>query len=214
MRVLTFWVAGSPVPKARARTVRTRSGKVVSFTPKRTARWEAVVRLVAQAACTAVRWRPEPAAYEVELTVHRSRRAGDADNFAKAIGDALNGVAYPDDRSVRRLAVSLVDGQGEGVMVRISRTANELTTQGKGRTKNAALETTTTGAKEGSAHVTAARASEGPPRVHAGASADLPANGRAAHAPRRTGKRAGQGRVLAGRRDELKQMRSPSGGAS
>lgn len=123
MKVLTFWVPGTPVPKARARTVRTKTGKPITFTPKRTAQWESVVRLVAQAACSAARWRPEPGAYEVDLTVHRAARRGDADNFAKAIGDALNGVTYPDDRSVRRLAVALVDGQGAGVMVRVTRAA-------------------------------------------------------------------------------------------
>lgn len=121
-RVLQFWVSGCPVPKARARTVRTRSGKVVSFTPARTARWEGVVRLVAQAACSAAGWKPKPGAYEVALEVYPARRAGDADNFAKAVTDAMNGVVYPDDASIAKLAVERRDvGVALGVMVRVMR---------------------------------------------------------------------------------------------
>jgi len=124
MRVLQFWVEGCPVPKQRARTVRSKSGKVVSFTPKRTARWESVVRLVAQAACSAAGWKPTAAAYEVEIKVYPARRAGDSDNFAKAVTDAMNGVVYPDDRAIRKLTVERCDvGVALGVMVRVSRAA-------------------------------------------------------------------------------------------
>lgn len=122
-RTLTFWVDGVPVPKARARTVRTKSGKPVSFTPPRTARWERLVGLVAQAACSAVRWRPEPGSYAVTLVVHRARRSGDADNFAKAACDACNGIVWPDDRMVRRVSVEVVDGQGTGMRVSVERAA-------------------------------------------------------------------------------------------
>jgi Holliday junction resolvase RusA-like endonuclease len=121
-RVLTFWVDGVPVPKGRPRTVRTKTGKVVTFTPKRTARWESVVRLVAQAACSAVRWKPTPGAYEVRIEVFPARRAGDADNFGKAIADAMNGIVYPDDGSVRRIDVTRQDvGVALGAMVRVTR---------------------------------------------------------------------------------------------
>lgn len=121
MSVLTFWVDGRPVAKERARTVRTKHGKHRTFTPSRTAAWEARVRLVAQAACSAVRWKPETTAYRVAITVHRARRAGDADNFLKAAKDALNGVVWPDDRMVTVASVELVDGQGEGMRVRVTR---------------------------------------------------------------------------------------------
>ncbi len=123
-RVLKFWVGGVPVPKARARTVRTKTGKVVSFTPKRTARWENAVRLVAQSACSAVGWKPTEGAYEVTIQVYPARRAGDADNFAKAITDACNGVIYPDDRCIRKLTVERCDvGVALGARVTISRSA-------------------------------------------------------------------------------------------
>lgn len=120
-RVLVFWVEGTPVPKARARTVRTKTGRVVSFTPKRTAAWEQRVKLVAQSACSAVRWRPERGAYSVEIVVHRARRAGDGDNFLKAAKDALNGVCWPDDRMVMTSTVKLIDGEGSGMRVRVTR---------------------------------------------------------------------------------------------
>lgn len=119
--VLTFWVEGRPVPKERARTVRTRHGKHRTFTPPRTEAWEKRVRLVAQAACSAARWKPDAARYAVDVTVHRARRAGDADNFLKAAKDALNGVAWPDDRMVVTALVRLVDGDGEGMRVRVTR---------------------------------------------------------------------------------------------
>lgn len=121
MNVLTFWVDGRPVPKERARTIRTKGGKYRTFTPPRTAAWEQRVRLVAQAACSAVRWRPVPARYEVDVTVYRARRAGDGDNFLKAAKDALNGVVWPDDGMVIRSTVGIVDGEGTGMQVRVTR---------------------------------------------------------------------------------------------
>jgi Holliday junction resolvase RusA-like endonuclease len=122
-RVLSFWVDGIPRPKGRPRTVRTKSGKVVTYTPGPTRRWESVVRLTAQAACSAVRWRPTPGVYEVSIEVYPARGArGDADNYAKAILDAMNGAVYPDDRSVRRLEVDRCDvGVALGAMVKVTR---------------------------------------------------------------------------------------------
>lgn len=120
-RVLVFWVDGRPVPKERARTVRTKRGKHRTFTPPRTEAWEQRVRLVAQAACSAARWKPEVGTYAVDVTVHRARRAGDADNFLKAAKDSLNGIVWPDDRMVMTALVRLVDGQGQGMQVRVTR---------------------------------------------------------------------------------------------
>ena len=119
--VLTFLVEGRPVPKERARAVRMKSGKYRTFTPVRTERWEQTVRLVAQAACSAVRWKPVEGRYEIDVTVHRTRRAGDADNYLKSVKDALNAVVWPDDRMVMRAAVQLVDGETPGVQVRVTR---------------------------------------------------------------------------------------------
>lgn len=121
-QALKFWVEGCPVPKARARTVRAKTGKVVSFTPRRTSRWENVVRLVAQAACSKARWKASPGAYAVHLEVFRARRAGDADNFGKAVLDAIQGVCFPNDVQVTDLRVEVKDvGCNLGVMVVVSR---------------------------------------------------------------------------------------------
>lgn len=122
---LTFWVEGRPVPKERARTVRTKRGKYRTFTPDRTARWERTVRAYAMRACAAAQWRPVDGSYAVEVTVHRARRAGDGDNFLKSAKDALNGVAWPDDRMVVTALVRLVDGQGQGMQVRVTRLQTE-----------------------------------------------------------------------------------------
>lgn len=118
--VLGRWPAGAEGASSRARVVRS-GGKLVSFTPRRTEQWERAVRLVAQAACSAVRWEPTPATCTVTIRVQRARRAGDADNFAKAILDALNGVAFSDDRAVRSLSVEVLDGLKPGVDVRVTR---------------------------------------------------------------------------------------------
>ena len=121
MTVLTFWVDGRPVPKERARTVKTKRGKYRTFTPDRTAAWERTVRAYAMRACAAAGWRPVDGAYAVEVTVHRARKAGDGDNFLKAAKDALNAIVWPDDRMVAQASVRLVDGQGQGMQVRVTR---------------------------------------------------------------------------------------------
>jgi len=120
IETLSFWVNARPVPKERARTIKTKRGKYRTFTPDRTATWESLVRLTAQAACSAAKWKPKPGRYTVEVTVHRARRAGDADNFLKAAKDAMNGVVWPDDRMVVSASVRLVDGEGVGMRVLVT----------------------------------------------------------------------------------------------
>lgn len=124
MNILIFWVDGTPVPKQRARTVRTKTGKVVSYTPKRTAAWERRIQFIAQAACSKARWKPVAGRYEVDVIVHRAQRRGDDDNFLKSAKDALNGVVWPDDRMVMRSSVQLIDGERPGMHIRVTREAN------------------------------------------------------------------------------------------
>jgi len=103
---VNFEVKGDPVPKARARTVR-KGGRTWSFTPKRVAVWEKMVKEEAAKHFDA----PLPGPIMVVMTFHMSRPASrrtetwvpttpDLDNLEKAILDALNGVAYIDDRFV------------------------------------------------------------------------------------------------------------------
>lgn len=125
MKVLTFWVEGRPVPKERAGRIRVGRGKYRSFNPPRTEAWEARVRLVAQAACSAARWESVAGEYAVDVVVYRERRAGDADNFLKAAKDAIQGVCFPNDRMVTEASVKLVDGHGTGMSVRVTRMTQE-----------------------------------------------------------------------------------------
>jgi len=95
-------VAGDPVPKARARVVG-KGGRTWSFTPKKVAAWEGEVRSEAE--------RPFEGPVALTLVFHLSRpdskrnerfvsTTPDLDNLEKAVLDALNGVAYEDDRLV------------------------------------------------------------------------------------------------------------------
>jgi Holliday junction resolvase RusA-like endonuclease len=118
---MNFTIAMTPVPKARARTVRGKDGgKSHSFTPTKTTTAEVNVRAAFQAAfpqhraiedvplylevsvfilppksiCTK-KMMPLLEAEQVYVTKHP-----DLDNYEKLVMDALNGVAYRDDSLV------------------------------------------------------------------------------------------------------------------
>ena len=106
MQHVYFEVKGDPVPKARARTVR-KGGRTWSFTPKKAAAWEKTVKEEAVKHFD----KPLTGPIQVSIIFHmdrpKSRRKDiwvpttpDLDNLEKAILDALNGVAYEDDRYV------------------------------------------------------------------------------------------------------------------
>lgn len=91
---ITFTVPGNPVPKERARV--TRRG---TYTPQRTKNWEAAVRQTYQQAQGPLFTGP------VQVTMHfyrRTRHRADVTNMAKAIEDALNGIAWEDDSQIHR----------------------------------------------------------------------------------------------------------------
>jgi Holliday junction resolvase RusA-like endonuclease len=107
-------VPGQPVAKARARTVVNR-GKVRSYTPEKTARFENLVRLAftrkfpnhvpieGPVHLSVVAFFEPPKSMRFkdrtpELTPHTKRP--DADNIYKAVADGLNGVAFRDDSQV------------------------------------------------------------------------------------------------------------------
>lgn len=104
-----FVVETQPKPKERPRTVMVKRGnkKVpVTFTPKSTRIYEKQIREAAEAAIHELwavfdeEWTLEAVDHELVVRVYRAAMRGDLDNFVKCVSDALNGVAYPDDRHV------------------------------------------------------------------------------------------------------------------
>ena len=107
-----LWLPGNPRPKERPRVYH---GHAV--TPKDTARAEEAIRLA---------WRREhrgakPFAGPVALRVRFARdsaRPCDLDNLVKLVADALNGLAWVDDRQiVALLATKVVDRDEPGTMI-------------------------------------------------------------------------------------------------
>lgn len=119
MKTVMFTVPGQPVGKARPRFVRS-TGRV--YTPKLTTDYERFVcDCYLDAADGVALDGPIEATltafYQIPASASKKRRERmlrgeevpekkpDADNVAKAILDALNGIAYNDDSSVCRLVV-------------------------------------------------------------------------------------------------------------
>jgi len=109
MSTISMTIYGHPVPKARARTVRTKNGKSVSFTPKKTESWEDSVR------AQALQHRPEqlmdgPLAMEATFYLLRPKSKPkrvkypatkpDLDNLIKSVKDALEGIIYTNDSRI------------------------------------------------------------------------------------------------------------------
>lgn len=91
--VVAFELHARPQPKRRAR-----HGKGRTYSDPRTVAYEHAVGLACRAAMTG-----PPASGDVALWClfeQRDARRMDGDNAYKAIADALNGVAYDDDRQV------------------------------------------------------------------------------------------------------------------
>ena len=116
-----FVIEGEPRGKERARTVR-QGGRIHSYTPKRTAIYEAQVRHMYEEA-GGVMYETAPVAIDIEayygvpksktaeakrrlLTEDKPTKKPDVDNIAKIICDGLNGTAYKDDKQVVSLKVT------------------------------------------------------------------------------------------------------------
>ena len=119
-----FIVEGVPVAKSRARTVRNKyTGKIHSYTPEKTTNYEDLIRWSYKAAggeflgekilqVDIQAFFPIPKSYskakrsmalQGEL---RPTTKPDCDNCAKIVLDALNGVAFYDDKQVVCLSVN------------------------------------------------------------------------------------------------------------
>ena len=111
--VLEVTIYMEPVGKARARTVRTKGGKVMSFTPDKTAAAENMIRdkimglgvkipsgVPIRLTATFYRSRPK-SCKKLELPVSRP----DLDNYVKLLTDAMEKFAYDNDSQITSLNV-------------------------------------------------------------------------------------------------------------
>ena len=135
-RKIEFFVPGAPVGKGRPRAARRGAG-VVMFTPEKTADYEALVSATASNAMRAeagpLFTGPLEAVLEMRFPVpaswSKAKRARalagvewhtskpDADNVAKAILDACNGVVFRDDAQVVVLIATKAFSEEPGVRV-------------------------------------------------------------------------------------------------
>lgn len=122
-RVL-FFVDGRPVPKGRPRV--TRHG---TYTPKSTQEYEAAVRAAWEQqyimpfaegdalALDVAAYFPIPKGTAKKRSAEMNRRPylkrGDLDNIVKAVMDALNGYAYPDDAAIYSISARKLYTDGE-----------------------------------------------------------------------------------------------------
>lgn len=138
MRKIEFFVPGTPVGKGRPRAVRRGAG-VAMFTPGKTAGYEALVATTAAATLAGdapthqLLDGPLEAVLEMRFPVpaswSKAKRARalagvewhtskpDADNVAKAILDACNGVVFRDDSQVVILIATKAFSEEPGVRV-------------------------------------------------------------------------------------------------
>ena len=139
MRKIEFFVPGAPIGKGRPRAA-WRGAGVVMFTPEKTADYEALVSATAAAAMAS----DAPAAhqlldgpleavlemrFQVPASWSKARRARalagaewhtskpDADNVAKAVLDACNGVVFRDDAQVVVMIATKAFSEEPGVRV-------------------------------------------------------------------------------------------------
>ena len=134
MRKIEFFVPGTPVGKGRPRAARRGAG-VVMFTPEKTADYESLVAATAGNAMRAhqlldgaleavleMRF-PVPASWSkakraralAGVEWHTSKP--DADNVAKAVLDACNGVVFRDDSQIVILIATKAFSEDPGVRV-------------------------------------------------------------------------------------------------
>ena len=118
--ICSFQIPGEPVGKGRPRMT-TRGGKVRSFTPEKTASYEALTiaayrdaggsggiiesPVAVTLACQFAMPKSWSAKKRSMMTGAWCTKKPDADNVAKAVCDALNGVLWRDDAQVVDLSV-------------------------------------------------------------------------------------------------------------
>lgn len=148
MRKIEFFVPGAPIGKERPRAARRGAG-VVMFTPEKTVGYEGLVAATAAAALAGgmrigtsqLLDGPLAAMLEMQFPVpaswSKAKRARalagaewhtsrpDADNVAKAVLDACNGVVFRDDSQIVMLTATKGFSETPGVRVVIREVQNE-----------------------------------------------------------------------------------------
>lgn len=117
---MKFIIPGEPQGKARARTVKTKKGKTVSFTPEKTELYENLIKQIAMQSkiyfegpvkMNIIAFYGVPASdskkkrIEKLANIIRPTKKPDLDNVCKVICDALNGVVYKDDTQVVSITI-------------------------------------------------------------------------------------------------------------
>lgn len=145
--MITFRVPGPPQGKARARTVRTRAGNSMSYTPPKTKYYEHQIL----SAFLFEAGNPKEAVYKKSTPVRISitafykpakrttkkdwiriqlgelfpMRKPDTDNIIKAVLDALNGAAYKDDSQVVEITARKLYSTDEGITVTVGEVSED-----------------------------------------------------------------------------------------
>lgn len=129
--MIYFTVPGKPQGKARARTT-----KFGSYTPQNTVLYENYIKLCYQSKNKECTDKPVSlsinAYFEPPKSVSKAQRQAmlddlipptkkpDIDNIAKVVLDALNGIAYKDDKQVISLSVAKMYSDNPGLVIRIN----------------------------------------------------------------------------------------------
>jgi Holliday junction resolvase RusA-like endonuclease len=127
--MIQFTVPGKAQGKARARTFyNPKMGKMMSVTPEQTVNYENLIKIsYIQAVEKGYKPTEKPVTVEIEA-IYRKVKTNkmeepmlkpDVDNIAKVVLDALNGLAYIDDKQVISLVVRKVWGEPEELIVKI-----------------------------------------------------------------------------------------------
>lgn len=136
--MIQFTVIGEPTGKGRPK-FSTVNGLAMAYTPAKTVNYETLVKLSYQQQCNDKPY-DKDIPLRAEITAYfpmpkstsmkrkkmmldgqiRHTKKCDADNLAKAVLDALNGIAYYDDSQVCELSVSKLYSDNPRVIVSIS----------------------------------------------------------------------------------------------
>ena len=116
---LSFTVPGEPKGKARAQTVRNENGASHTYTPDNTVLYENLIKTIYRQSCPGRRF-PDDAMLDMRIIAYygipkskskkqrvemlagniRPTKTPDWDNIGKVVSDALNNIAYADDRHI------------------------------------------------------------------------------------------------------------------